>query len=471
MDWAETEMKGINLGDKRLNGRTASLLGRLAEAPDASIPQACQGWAEVKAAYRFFDNAAAKPELLLAPHRAATQERMRQESVVLLLNDTTELDYTSKPATTGLGPLSYSEQNGGYLHPLLAVTPERLCLGVLSAQWLVRDPETHGQSKATKKQRPIEEKESHRWPVAFAEVCAMAKELPDTRLVYVADRESDIHELLAAAQGAPADLLIRSNQNRALVGGGFLHDTVDADPALGQMTVSLPAVPGRPQRNAVLTLRSLIVTLRPPYRPGGQIDAVAITVVRAREEKPPKGQEPIDWILLTNRRVSTGQDAQTLVEWYVCRWVVEIFFRILKTGCAVESLQLGDVTRLKNAITLYLIVAWRILFVVSCGRACPNVSCEAIFSENEWRTAYRVVNRQPPPSKPPTLQIMIRLISTLGGFLDRTGDGEPGPQTMWLGLRRIHDFAFALDAIAEIEAKTKAKRAKSKRKPKGRICG
>ena len=174
-----------------------------------------------------------------------TRERMMREPVVLCLNDTAEVDFTRACPAVGLGPLNYDFQSGFLLHPLLAVTPERLCLGVLDAQWMVRDPETFGQSTATKKHRPLEEKESYRWPTAFSQICEHAVLMPDTRLVYVADREGDIYELLEAAQGAPADLLIRSCQDRALEDGQHLHAAVAAPPALGTVHVAVPRADGR----------------------------------------------------------------------------------------------------------------------------------------------------------------------------------------------------------------------------------
>ena len=181
MSWVDDEFEHLDLGDQRRNHRAKRVTKALEGAPQVSLPRAMGGYGEVKGAYRLFANEDVTAEGLLSPHIAMTRKRMAGHPVVLCLNDTTEVEFTPNSAALGLGPLAYSFQSGFLLHPLLAVTPDRLCLGLLDAQWLVRDPDRHGQSVATKKRRPLEEKESHRWPTAFAQVCAQASLVPDSR--------------------------------------------------------------------------------------------------------------------------------------------------------------------------------------------------------------------------------------------------------------------------------------------------
>lgn len=458
MSWASEEFEHLALGDQRLNRRVVRVAERLGTSPHASIPKACGGWDEAKAAYRLFDHEEVTSQQVLAPHVEKTRERMKREPVVLCLNDTTEVDFTRSCPTAGLGPLNYAGQSGFLLHPLLAVTPDRLCLGVLDAQWMSRDPETFGSNRAARKQRPLEEKESNRWPTAFAQICQQAALMPETRLVYVADREGDIYELLEAAQNAPADLVIRSSQDRALEDGGHLHAAVATTPALGTVDVAVPRADGRPARIAHLTLRSARLTLRPPPRKGRRLDPIVITVIRAQEEGPQAGVEPLDWILLTNRSAASLGEAHTLLRWYVCRWQIEIYFRILKAGCGIENLQLETFKRLQVAIAIYLIIAWRIHFMLSLGRDCPDLPCETLFDRQEWQAAWIVSKRTEPPTKQPKLQAMIRIIASLGGFLARKGDGEPGPQTLWIGLDMVRHFVTALAAQADISKRGKRRR-------------
>ncbi len=217
--WATDEFGAANLGDRRLTQRLIKLATRFADKPTASIPGACGDWAETQAAYRFFDQSRESKRALgwqdiLAPHMAQTEARMREHPVVLCLQDSTELDFNGQ-SITGLGPLSYEAQRGLYLHPTYAVTPQREPLGVTDAWMWAREP------KAGSTKRPGLP-ESLRWIEGYERVAEAAPRMPDTRLVYVADREADILALMqrAHALGMPADWLIRSQHNRALPEGG-----------------------------------------------------------------------------------------------------------------------------------------------------------------------------------------------------------------------------------------------------------
>ena len=444
MNWAEAEMATADLGDERLNRRLKTVLKRLGDDPVASIPVACRGWAEVQGAYRFLDHENVSWEAVLEPHWVCTQERMRHQPVVLCLQDTTELDFTSPPGIEGLGPLSYATQHGMYVHPTLAVTPEGLPLGVLDAWMWVRDPETHGQDK---RHAPIEAKESVRWLEGYERVAELAPQMPDTRLVYVADRECDIHAFMVKAQhlGHPADWLIRATHNRRTDAEAKLWDRLEAAPVVGEVSFSLPAAPGRSARVVRQTLRVERVRL-PPARGA----AVEVTALLAREDNPPPGEQPLVWRLLTNRLVQTLEAALELIEWYRARWAIEVFFRIWKQGCRVEALQLSTRERLEPALALYLIIAWRVQFLMLMGRTCPELPCEVVFDPEEWQAAYIVGKRQAPPPEPPPLGEMIALVAGFGGWLGRKQDGPPGPKALWTGLQRIRDFAMAVQVMSEM---------------------
>lgn len=264
-NWPVQEMMTANFGDERLNRRLALVLGRLADRPQGSVPSAFQNWAETLAAYRFFNNQKVTSERVLEPHRDATLERAQEFPVVLCVQDTTELDYTGKQIE-GLGPLNYEANLGLYIHPTLAVTPERLCLGLLDQWSWVRDPEDlGGKDRQHRLKRAVEEKESFRWVEGYRRVCDWQSTLPQTRLVYVADRDSDLFELFDEGQRGEADWLIRGNQDRALVGGGHLGQALREAEVLGTLEFDLPAGPQRSQRHVIQTLRAVRVQLRPPY--------------------------------------------------------------------------------------------------------------------------------------------------------------------------------------------------------------
>jgi len=433
MSWAQAEFHDLELGDARRTQRLIKLVDDLSAQPTGSIPLACTGWAETKAAYRLLDNPATEWREILEVHTTRTVERMVGQPVVLCIQDTTGLDFTSQPGIAGLGRLSYEAQHGMYVHPTLAVTPAGVALGVVDAWMWARKP----------KDQP-DVKESRRWVEGYEIVADWAATVPDTRLVYIADREGDLRALIdaAARRGTPADWLIRSKHNRKTTTGEKLWDRLAQSEPLGEVEFTLPAAPDRPARRVRQTLYRQAVTL-PAHH--GQ-PAVTVTAILAREEHPPTGQPAIEWRLLTNRAADTLEAVVELVDWYRKRWLIEIFFRILKTGCRVEALQLGTLERLERAVVLYLIIAWRILHLVTWGRDGPNLPCDVVFDAEEWQAAWIVAHRTQPPETPPPLGQMVRLIASFGGFLGRKHDGHPGPKAIWEGMQKVSAFAVAFVA-------------------------
>ena len=437
MSWADEEFREIDLGDKRRDSRAIQLVERLAERPTASIPGACQGWAETQAAYRFLSGDEYDWMDILEPHRQCTRARMAPHPVVLCLQDTTELDFNGQ-AIAGLGPLSYEAQRGMYLHPTFAVTPAREPLGVLDAWMWAREP------KAPDGTRPGI-KESVRWSEGYARVAELAGELPETRLVYVADREADIRELMVRARdlGTPADWLLRSKHNRALPEGGRLWAKVLANPSLGEIRFTLPGGRDRPAREVRQALYAQRLTLS-----DGRRGTFEVTCLIAREIGAPAGVKPIEWRLLTNRTAETLEAVAELIDWYRARWEIELLFLVLKEGCRVEALQLATMERIERALALFLVVAWRIARLMRLGRAVPDLDAALLLEPEEWQAAY-ILAKKPLPKQPPRLNAVLRLIAQLGGFLGRKGDGEPGVKTIWLGLQRVMDFAAGIKFARE----------------------
>jgi len=446
------ELDGIDLGDQRLNRRARRILAKLGDKPTVSIPAACGGWDETRAAYRLFDHAEVTPERVLAPHIACTEERLRAYRRVLCIQDTTELDYTTKKASmAGLGPLNYETRWGMYLHPTLALTPERVPLGLLEAHTWVREPGSLGEEKDPN--RPLEAKESLRWVDGFARVNALAETLSDTRLTYIADREGDLYDLFVEAPCPEhgADWLVRvQHADRLLADGRKLRAVIDAAPVLTEISFERPASHGRRARTVHQQIKAVRVTLKPPARPDRTLAEVTVTALLATEAQPPADEDPLDWLLLTNLPVETAEQAVEKLSWYLCRWQIEVYFKVLKSGCRVEQLQLETRERLEPALAFYMIIAWRVLFLTMLGRDCPEMPCDTVFADEEWKAVYLVTQRKPPPAEPPSLDTMVRVVATLGGFLNRKHDGFPGPKTLWIGLQRIPDFVLALEAQRSI---------------------
>jgi hypothetical protein len=437
MSWADEEFRGIDLGDARRNGRAARLLERFAERPTASIPGACNGWAETQAAYRFLGADGYDWLDILEPHRQCTRQRMAEHPVVLCLQDTTELDFNGQ-SIAGLGPLSDEAQRGMYVHPTYAVGVEREPLGVLDAWMWAREP------KGPDGTRPGS-RESVRWSEGYARVAEMAAELPATRLVYVADREADIRELMVRARdlGTPADWLLRAKHNRALPEGKRLWATVLASPSLGEIRFTVPAGRGRTAREVRQELYVQRVGL-----PDGRRGTVEVTCPIAREIGAPPGVKPIEWRLLTNRTATTLDAVVEPIDWYRARWDIELLFLVFKEGCRVEALQLSTMERLERALALFLVVSWRIARLMRLGRTLPDLDAGLLLEPEEWQAAY-ILAKKPLPKQPPRLNEVLRLIARLGGFLGRKGDGEPGVKTIWLGLQRVMDFAAGIKFARE----------------------
>jgi hypothetical protein len=319
------ELATIDLGDQRLNRRARHVLDTLGSHPMASVPTACGGWGETLAAYRLFDNPKVDAQAVLEPHYACTEARMREHKRVLCLQDSSEGDLTGKNDIEGLGPLNYETRRGLYIHPTLAVTPERVPLGVLDAWTWAREPGSLGQDKGN---RPIEEKESLRWLEGYRRVSELVKTMPETQLVYVADREGDIYEVLAerTASGQPcADWLIRAEHDRCLADGRKLRQAVEDAPVLAESEFELPATAKREARRVQQELRVAEVTLKAPHRSDRTLPDITVTAVLAREINPPKGEKPVEWLLLTSVPVKTAEQALEKLRWYLARWEIEIY--------------------------------------------------------------------------------------------------------------------------------------------------
>ena len=483
--WVMNEMETVDLKDKRLNNRLCEVLSQLAGQPTASIPAACGGYAETTAAYRLFDNDKVGWEKVLQPHVDATRRRIAEQPVVVLAQDTTEVDL-SRPEqqVQGAGPLDGGPRRGVFLHPLYALTPDGTPLGTLHALVWVRSdepPPSKTERVARRRHTPIEEKESQRWIDVMRHARDEARRSPKTRMICVADSEADIYELLVEAQAQPQEIgwVVRACQNRALQpeknqdaapddanrSADALREQVLRNEVLFTHTITVRgrkakvgcSQRGRQQprqsRTAKVEVRAGSVTLRAPWRPDRKLPPVSVNVVLVREIDPPAGEPAVEWILVTNLPIDSVEEVRQVIQYYCVRWMIEVFFRTLKSGCRVEGRRFEHVDRLLSCLAVYLIVAWRTLYVCRLGRSCPDISCEAIFEPAEWKSVYRVVHRQPPPSTPPKLQEMVRMIAQLGGYVNRKRPDEPGPQTVWLGLQRMHDMALCWQLFGP-EAKT-----------------
>jgi hypothetical protein len=462
----------------RLKKRLQMVLESMINKPSLKFPAGCNGRAEVKAAYRFLDNEHVTASSILAPHRDATIERIRAQTVVLIAQDTTELDVTRPhEIVVGSGPLNESSRVGFHDHASLAMTPEHLALGVVQAKIWARDPvefeKDADQKRAERRAKSIEDKESVRWPEGYLAACQVAQEAPETHIVSLADSEGDIYEFILEARAVEgvrkASFIIRACQNRALVATdetpfpelhNHLREQVLSTPILAERTLEIRGrdpkskdhrkrKQPREPRTAVVAIRAARVTLRGPSRPGGKLEDVEVNVVLVSELNPPPGAEPIEWILLTDLPIDTVEDVLHVIDYYTCRWQIEIYFRILKSGCKVEESQLQTAARFEPYLALNMIVSWRIMHVMMLGRECPDLPCDVAFDDDEWQAVYAAVKKERPPSQPPSMKTIVGMIASLGGWLGRKCDGPPGPKAMWVGIQRMTDLALGWRACIE----------------------
>ncbi len=444
--WACAELGDANLGDARRTQRLVRMAACFSEHPAQSIPSAHEAeWHQAKAAYRFLDNDEVDPKEILAAHRRATLRRIEASGARLILNieDTTHFDFTKHHATEGMGPTGAAGLRGFFLHSAFAVEPvEGVPLGFLGTQWWARPEEAPG---ASRKKRPIQEKESYRWLQMLESSTA---DLPaGVRAITVADREADIFEFFAYGRDLGQELLVRANHDRTVQTTDdqlqSLYQAAAAAPALGTITFIVPRADKRPARSATATLHVLPVTLRPPAHLAAPRPApVPVHAVLVQEVDAPAGQEPVRWLLLATFPVETAEQAAQCLRWYTYRWRIErLHFTLKGGGGNFERLQLETAERLWRALAVYLVVAFRVLWIDLLARSRPEDPCTIILTDDEWRALYchRFKKRIPPP-EPPDVRSATRWIASLGGFLGRKGDGEPGVKTLWRGIDRLHDI-------------------------------
>ena len=449
-EWVQEEMRTLDLNHVWREERVTRLIEQLTAQPGASIPKACGSAAETKAAYRALDSEAISAEEVRQAHARASVERMRELERVLVVQDTTALSFGTRPKTEGLGPVGKKGTRGLLVHSGLALTPAGLPLGIVHQQVWAREEEV-GKRK-TRRSRLIEEKESFRW---LETVDAVESLMPKRLEVWVAgDREADIFELFAMPRRVGMELVVRATHDRKVESEEALtlHEAVKRAPVLGHMKVAVPRSRKRQARTAVLQVQGCRVTLVPPRNYVGRKDlsALEVSVIQVREEATtPEGEEAIEWMILTTLPVEDLAGAERIVEAYAQRWKVETYHYVLKSGCGVEKLQLKDAERIERALSIYNVVAWRLLYMTYIARVAPETPCTAVLEDDEWRMLYVMgsARPQPLPETMPTVHEAVRRIAMLGGFQGRKGDGEPGVQTLWTGFRRLMEFTFALQRL------------------------
>jgi len=457
--WLAQEFGTVELGDKRLRNRLMKIVGDRSRHPDTSYLEASGGdRGATKAYYAFIDNPreTLRPEAMLSTHRERTIERMMRHERVLVVQDTTDLNFSSRPHTEGLGLIGANQTGaralGLKLHTSLALSEEGLPLGVLKA--VAYAPEEKGEEGSVSIGRPIEDKKSFRWIEGYRDCVAIAKQLPDTRILALMDREADLFELFveAAPTRHRVGLLVRAKHNRRLEASERkLFEELRASENPAQLEVAIPRQrfkeakrgqpkrEGWPARHARLTLAFRQVSIRSTRSDLRSSEPVTLWAIYAREPDPPPGVAPIEWMLLTTEAVKTVEEAARMLDLYTRRWRIEEWHRVLKSGCKVQDHQHETAERLERAIAIDVVLAWRIQLMTLLSREVPELPCAVFFDEWEVTVleALQEQRTKTPLKRPLSLAEAVTAVARLGGYLARRSDPPPGSTVMWRGLIRL----------------------------------
>ncbi len=376
-DWAFEEFQYAQMPNGAKKKRLLTIVRDFYAKPRGSIPSSCEGSAKLKGAYRFFGDSEVKYENILGSHAKQSVERAKGHKVVLSVQDTTDLDYSSHPAAKGLGYLvsGHGKSGSGFvLHDTVLFTTGGLPLGVLDGQIWVRNKEEEGKSQK-RAQKPIGEKESYKWLKSFEVTEKAQQKYPGTKFVSVSDRESDIYELFELARRSNSSFLARSFQNRLMDDGFKVWDSIEGEAFAGIKVVSVPRAKGEKSSDVSLEIRFREVNLCAPSNKKN-LAAVNLWAISAKEKDPPEGKEALQWNLLTDVRTESFEEACERVDWYTQRFKIEVFHRILKSGCRVEDRRLESYESLKRCLAIDMVVAWRIYYLTMLGRETPDIGCD-----------------------------------------------------------------------------------------------
>jgi hypothetical protein len=438
--WAEQQFASVNLRHRRRTRRLVRSAAAIAARPEQPFNQIFD-WNDLRAFYNLCDQDAATLPALQAPHWHQTRQAMGQHPLVLVLHDTTELDFTDHPALQGAGPIGDGRGRGFLQHNSLAVLPQpRQVLGLAYQQWRVRQPAPAREHTQKRKRR---RRESALW---LEGITAAGRPPAGSCWVDVGDRGSDLYEAMVAAQAVGHAFLFRVTQNRqvwASAAAGTpligLRDYAGSLPSQGRDRVDIPGRGGRAARTATVQMAAAPVWIPAPQgtRQRWSQPVVAAWVIRIWEADAPPGVEPLEWLLVCSVATQTPEELKTRRDWYSCRWLVEVFHHIEKNGCREEARRFETAARLEACLAILSVVAVRVFQLRTALTAQPEAPAEQVATAEEIQVL-RAYHQQ--EARPLTVRDFVRGVAKLGGFLGRKHDGEPGVLTLWRGYQRLQDL-------------------------------
>jgi Transposase DNA-binding/Transposase DDE domain len=459
-EWLDQELSGCTFKDERIGKRFKTVCEQLWSGIGNPIPLACQDWANTKAAYRFFSNERVTENQILKGHLQSTKERfLATNGYVLVLQDTTEFSYErDAPELIGathiipngkdvLGKNRRITKCGILMHASLAVTTEGLPLGLAAIKFWTRK-KFKGTNELKKHinptRMPIEEKESYRWLENMKRSTTLLKDAK--RCVHIGDRENDIYEFFCLSQKLGTHFVVRTCVDRLAGDGG--HTIADE---INEVKIKrLHRLEVRDKKGniseALLEIRYKRIKVLPPIGKQKKYPELYLTVIHAEERGTPKNREKIIWKLMTNLPITSRKDAIEKLNWYALRWKIELFHKILKSGCKAEDSKLRTAERLTKLISIYCILSWRIFWMTMMNRCCPNASPKFALTDVEIKILDQVIH----DDKSNELSNYLIKIARLGGYLNRASDPPPGNIVMWRGLARLVDIQLGFNLAMKI---------------------
>jgi hypothetical protein len=439
--WAEQQFGKVSLGNKCRTKRLVGSAAQIARHPEKPFTQIFD-WNGLRGFYRVCNREEATLPAVQQPHWQCTRQAMGQQPLVLILHDTTQLDFTSHTAVQDSGPIGEGHARGFLQHHSLAIVPEpQQVLGLAYQQWRVRQPAPEGETSA---QRKLRERESELW---LEGIQASGTPPAGCCWVDVGDAGCDIYEAMVEARRAGHHFLFRASQNRLVLldpkprGPEVpLLSHVRSLPSQGQAVVDIPSRGGRLARTAVVQMAAVAVWVPAPteIRQRWQQPIVAAWVIRVWEADPPaRVEEPLEWVLLCSVPTVTLADLNERRAWYSRRWLVEVFHDIEKNGCSEEDRRFETAAAMEACLAVLSVVAVRVFQLRCALQSQPEAPAEQVASASEIEVVRRFLGN---PKKTLTVRDFVRGVARLGGFLGRKRDGDPGVRSLWRGYQRLQDL-------------------------------
>lgn len=414
------------LGDERLTERAKLMGEKILEKPDCLIPQQMVTWSATKASYRFLDNPSVTYNDLITPHWKHSKDVTASYDTVLCIQDTSDISFTGHAAIEGMSQLGNGQGQGFLLHSTLAVIPNHqpLIIGLLHQEIYYRKQTPRYETQKDKYNR---EKESDVW---INSLRAVGNPPSGTNYIDVMDRGADIFRVIKESISQGHNYIIRAAYNRKLENETKnLFDLIRDVTPMGTVHLAVKKRSTQKKRLALLTVASKKVTLLPPY-PSTHEAPIACTVIYAKERRPPEGQEPIEWIILTSLDGTKFEESCKIIDLYAMRWVIEEYHKCLKTGCKLEQRQFKNSERIERLTGFLAVAAICLLHMREQMRTgqltlakeyIPHLMLEIVSKKSSIYAASMTLK-----------QFWIE-VAKMGGFLARKNDNDPGWITIWRG--------------------------------------